>query len=75
MDETTKVNKIIKGAEKYSGDRWPLWYLYKNIRDTYIKPQNYSIIIGTDINQGPQWWVVTNREASILVKHGYEQAY
>lgn len=69
------IKNIIKRATKYTGERWSLSYLKKMIQQTYVKPQNYSIVMGTDQNLEPQWWIVTNREASVLVKHGFEQAY
>ena len=70
----TDIQKIIKRASKYNGERWSLLQIQQIIRDHYVKPQNYSVIMGTDSDSEPQWWVVTNREASILVKHDYELA-
>jgi len=71
----TDIQQIIKRASKYGGERWTLHQIKEIIWNHYVKPQNYSIVMGTDSNLEPQWWVVTNREASILVKHGFDQAY
>lgn len=69
------VDNIIKRAHKFPGERWSLDRLKQIIRERYTKAQKYSIIMGFDNNLEPQWWIVTNREASILKKHGFEVAY
>lgn len=67
-------DKIIKNAKKYSGNNWSLKEI-QEIISNYVKSQNYSIVMGSTSDHQPQWWIVTNREASILVKHGYEIAF
>lgn len=57
------TNQIIKSALKYNSRATAL-----NFCNTAIHPGKWSIILG-DNNL---FWVVTNREASILMKSGYE---
>ena len=61
---------IIRRASKYNSEKFSVAYLQNMINNTYVKPQNYTIMLG----DCPHFWIVTNREASILVKEGYERA-
>lgn len=56
-------NQIIKTAEKYTNLSLALSSFSHR-----IQPGKWSIILGDD----NRFWIVTNREASILMKAGYE---
>ncbi|MFM7855741.1 MAG: hypothetical protein ACKO96_28410, partial [Flammeovirgaceae bacterium] len=60
------TQQIIKNASKYSSN----FSLEKveSIRKTFVNPAKYAIVMGDN----SQWWIVTNREASILAKNGYK---
>jgi hypothetical protein len=60
------ITSILKSAAKYN----TLRYAISSIQHS-IKPGKWSIILGDD----QLFLVVTNREASILIKFGYELAY
>lgn len=63
------IEKIIKSASKYHSDRFSLDQI-KKIKNSFEKPHNYSIVLGSS----GWFWIVTNREASILAKNGFELA-
>jgi hypothetical protein len=67
---TTTILQIIKRADKYNSENSSVAYLQNMINKHYVKPQNYTIMMG----DYPHYWIVTNREASILAKAGYEYA-
>lgn len=63
--EAMNLQAIIRSATRFTTPGNARYHI--NNRES---PSKWSIILGDD----GYLWVVTNRQASILVKHGYELA-
>ena len=64
------MKPITPTAIALKASRYRSLFLAKCSIRHYLKPWNYTIVLGDD----ERFWVVTNREASILLRAGYELA-